>query len=961
MKLIGGLNLRKALNVMTPKGDTLNLARTAELPLGARTKQDLFAASNLPKVALNELSTGVASLAALTPTENAYAFPTNFLSRYQELLSKAGIPAANGTEANGFLNSVLLRDDKPHTAAFVRTAMENPKALDEVLSNIAKYTNNPNNAILPAEVADVSGAFDRAAFLPFLGSETLANGLVGAMKKDLARSGEQLLAAAEVGVGPDVAVIGQGPTGAAIARGLATKFAELGETEGAELSAAVIGGETTFSAGAQWNLNSPNRAVRGDEILGPGGPLNPIDDRLTDGDLSGGYYAKARVVDDMTKVSLHNSGLPVLSTALTSVGRQEGGGYLLRTGVGAVVPTNMVAFAAGLGDLPKSLATETGTAFVREQDALMKASIDQAKLGNSEPLRNFPLWVSGLDFNRAREELNDPLSMFATSATASKVKAEMAAIRVENPVLNTNGVEFRRLGADLGESRNAGSGPFVRGPISAYSEPYKTLALAQPVPDNGAGQNAYTARALYKSKLPVGEVPENALAQKVVGVVGFGDSARTALEGVTGFGPDSRSPRQLNVVPKLLWFVGEQGPRDCAEFYVGDLFKGFDAFSQKLISQGGPDLATLFRNKLRSVEGGSDADAIKGYLTEFSNLLTTAKPAEYFNQLLQGSGLTEAQTREAFGVFLKERDAVRPRYNQLVIPIEKGQIELVRQRVNDVQVLPASGTTPARQLLIGAAGERTIVDHVLDARGNETNLASVLGEITGGDKDPFNNPEKFELIEIIGRDGERQVVGKRLKGEDIFSFGPASGVVSNNTTNVGANKVSIFLNRPLNELGAETIAQEVLLRFKTDQLGTQEARAAKAATLETRFSELREAETIRAQADNRQLQNVRLAPNDRFLRSALERDPLSYLTSLNQILERTRYEGSDRLSIKVVRANADVVTVDAPTALLPALNAWIASRPASDFLRSALDGGKPVSIERSVDARGALVPLETWI
>ena len=340
----------------------------------------------------------------------------------------------------------------------------------------------------------------------------------------------------------------------------------------------------------------------------------------------------------------------------------------------------------------------------------------------------------------------------------------MAALRGgENPFLTVLGRELtlmmRRISETEAEFINE-IGQRINVPLAPgiLEEPYRSAALAQPVPNSGAPE-AYAARALYKAKLPVGEVPDTALAQKVVGVVGFGDSARTALEGVTGFGPDGRSPRQLNVVPKLLWFVGEQGPRDCAEFYTGDLFKGFEAFSQKLTSQGGPDLATLFRNKLRAVEGGTDAEAIKGYLNEFSQLLTTAKPAEYFNKLLEGSGLTEAQTREAFGVFLKERDAVRPRYNQLVIPIEKGQIELIRQRVNDVEVIPASGTTPARQVLIGAAGERIIVDHVLDARGNETNLGTVLGEITGGDKDPFNNPEKFELIEIIGRDGERQTVG----------------------------------------------------------------------------------------------------------------------------------------------------------------------------------------------------------
>ena len=959
MKLIGGSNLRKALNVMTPKADAVNLARTAELPLGARTRLDVFAAAPKVQVPLAELASGVASLAALTPSDSAYAFPTNFLRSYQELLSKAGIPAANGAEANNFLNSVLLRDDKPHTAAFVRTAMENPKALDEVLTNIAKYTNNPNNSILPAQVTDVSGAFDRAAFLPFLGSETLANGLVGAMKKDLERGGKQLVAAAEAGVGPDISVIGQGPSGAVLARGLATKFAEFNETEGAELSAAVIGGETTFSAGNQWNLNSPNRAVRGDEILGPGGPLNPIDDRLTDGDLSGGYYATAQAVDAMTKVSLHNSGLPVLTAQLASVGRQEGGGYLLRTGAGVTVPTNMVAFAAGLGDLPKALATDGATAFVREQDALMKSAIDQAKAGNSEPLRNFPLWVSVLDFNRAREELNDPLSMFATKATAGDIKA---ASRSENPLLRNNRLEFRRVSETEGEYRQIGSTVFRLYPLDKLAnDEYSTRALAQPVPAASGPEKEYLARALYKSKLPLAEISDSTLAQKVVGVVGFGDSARTALEGVTGFGPDSRSPRQLNVVPKLLWFVGEQGPRDCAEFYTGDLFKGFEAFDQKLKSFGGTDLSALFANKLREVPPDSNLDAIRGYLDQFSQLLTTAKPAEYFNKLLEGSGLTEAQTREAFGVFLKERDAVRPRYNQLVIPIEKGQIELIRQRVNDVQVIPASGAAPARQVLISATGERTIVDHVLDARGAETNVASVLGEITGNDKDPFNNPEKFEFIEVVGRDGERQIIGKRLKGEDIYSFGPASGVVSNNTTNVGANKVSIFLNRPLNEIGGEALAQEVLLRFKTDQLGTPEQRAVKATSLESRLEALRAAETIQANAAQRAQENVALAPVDRYLRSALERDPLSYLTSLNQLLERTQFSGGGRMSIKISRLADGFVTIDAPAGLSESLRNWATTRPASDFLRSALGGGKLVSIERGFDARGALVPLETWI
>ncbi len=902
MKLLTltGRTIRSALStVEAPKlSATADAARVA-------LKEDLFAVAPVAKTPVSELASGVTSLAKIVDAETAYAFPPNFVNRVRALMAKAGIPARDAA-TNNMLNALLLREDKPNTAAFVRTVMETPGALDEALANIARYTKSPTNAILPEAVKDVPGAFDRVAFLPFLGSEKLAAGLAAAVKKDLELSGEQLREATKSGVGPDITIVGQGPTGAVLARGLAG-----GLPEG--YSAAVVGGEPTFSAGAQWRLNSPNRAVTGDEFLGPGGPLNPIDDRLTDGDLSGAYYADANVIDRMAKLSLHASGLPVLTDSVTRIVGNREGTYTLRTASGATIQSNVVALAAGLGDSPRPLATPEGTKFVSDQYELVKTAIEQARAGNSKGLRNYPLFTSTLDFFRAREELNDPLAMFATSATAADVKA--------------------LKGERAGVSRRV-----------------------------AASFNDYITRALYRSKTNVAKVPDGAPAQKVVGVVGFGDSARTALEAVTGFGPDTRSPRQLNVVPKLLWFVGESGPADCAEFYTGDLVRGFDGFN-KALQASGTNLARLLRARLASVAAetrSNPQEYVKRYLAEFQNLLTTQKPKEYFDGLLENSGLSEQEKRAAFGVFLQERDAVRPRYNQLVIPIEKGQIELVQARVNDAAPVNIEGQ-PERLALTLGDGSVALVDHALDARGNVNDVASVVRDLTGQDKDPFNNPEKYDVLEVVDPAGNRRVVAKQLKGEGVLLIGPASGVVANNTTNVGANKVSIFLNRPLNELSAAALVNEVITRVRAQR---GDPPAGEVSPLEATLAELQSAKTLDVRLNRRGEEAVKLGRADEYLRSSLDRDPLAHQTDLSRILNDVRVVGADegeRLSIRISPDARTRLQLEAPTALLPALREWVATRAATDFLRSATDGGRSVSIEREVGADGRLINVETWL
>ncbi len=954
MKLLGptGASIREALSRMTPVARPLDFTRRSDLPLGALTAADTFASARPQPVALSSIASGVADLAALADPARAYAFPQAFLGQYEQLLTKAGL-TANRETANGLLNTLLIREDKPHTAAFVRTVMENSGALDQVLSNMARYVSNPTNAILTEAISDVAGAFDRVAFLPFLGSETLANGLSAAMKRDLDRGAQQLRVAAELGVATDVTVVGQGPSGATLARGLSNNLSS-------DLTAAVIGGETTFSAGEQWRLNSPTRAVRGEQ-QGPGGPLNPIDDRVADGDYVGDYYGRANVIDHMTKVSLHSSGLPVLTDTVRSLAKNpEAGGYTLTTASGVAHRTDLVVLASGLGDGPKPLDTPNGTSFVGQQYTLAKAAIERAQAdGDLSGLTPFPRWVSTLDFFRARNEFNDPLAMFATAANAGTLKQLTG---FEGRVINVAAFQYQVLGgnrvlrlADNGVYDISQFGGEVSRGLNEFFQAQRS--------ESGVG-GEYAARALYRTRQPLAQVADTTVAQKVVGVVGFGDSARTALEAVTGFGPDSRSPRQLGIAPKLVWFVGERGPRDCAEFYTGDLVRGFDGFNQALTAKGGPDLASLLRARLNAVSNGTDREVIGAYLNEFQRLLTTQKPKEYFDELLRDSGLTEQDRREAFGVFLQEREAVRPRYNQLVIPIEKGQIELVRERVTDAAPSTAAGVE--RVLLTLGSGKQTLVDHVLDARGNVNDIPQVLGELARGDRDPFSNPELHEEIEVVDPAGNRLVIGKRLRGEDIFVFGPASNVVKNNTTNVGANKVSIFLNRPLSELGAEALAQEAVLRLRTGQLGTAEARAAAATQLEARLDALRANEQIVVDPATRvEAPPLALRALSPLARSPLERDPLAHQTSLNELLGRVRAApetaAGQRLTVTIAPLGPDSVGIRGPQGLVEALQGWASSRPAAAFLRSALAGGRPVTIERSFDAQGRLVPVETWI
>ena len=962
MRLIGltGRTIQEALSRITPTATSLERAKKA-----AGLRPDEFLTNPAAPLSLERagangtLVTGAKSLASISDEGDRYAFAPSFVSRYQALLKTAGVGPVDARTANGMLNTLLLRKDKPNTAAFVRTVLENPLALDKALSNMSRYADSPTNGVLLEKITDVRGAFERTALLPFFGSTDLATGLAEAMKKDLARGGALLRTSIAAGVSPDITIVGQGPTGAVLARGLSNALP-------AEVNAAVVGGETTFSAGGQWYLNSPNRAETGVK-LGPGGPLNNLSPVVYDADLSGDYYAAANKIDLMSKMTLHSSGLPVLTENVSAITGNIADGYVLKTGSKSSVPTRVVALAAGLGDGPKPLGSAEGTQFVNSQYADLTKALAAAKNGDSKLLREYPLWSSTLDFFRVRDELNDPLSLFATAQTAKDLKGTLPIgplpllarqVKLGDLVLTlkpNEKVEFELNGKTVTRpDRELGVGQVVA----------VQLRRSQLETQVKAASEAYRARALYKAKVDPSFVPSGAKAQKVVAVIGLGDSGRTALEAITGFGPDARSPRQLNVVPKLLWYVGESGPTDCAEFYTGDLFKGFQGFNKALAKVGGPDLFSLFKTKVRLAAQNTTAEeGVRAYLNEFSQLLTTQKPKAYFDELLEGSGLTAKQKQEAFGVFLEERNAVRPRYNQLVIPIEKGQIEILPERVVDAGPTNAQGAQPERAVLLNGKNEVTLVDHVLDARGNVNDVAKVVSALTNGDKDPFNNPALYELVEVVDKEGKATIVGKKLVGHNVFLFGPASGVVSNNTTNVGANKVSIFLNRPNNEAGAEALAQLVAQQVKEGRFGTAEARAAAAKKADAALTAFNEADQISVGSLSRRSEaTVDLARNDTRLRSALDRNPYAHQTELNAILRRISVRDTDgRFSVRITPEGANKVTIDGPTLLLPLLTEWAKTRSASAYLRSATSGDRSVTIERAVGANGRLVPVENWL
>ncbi len=963
MRLIGltGRTIQEALARITPKAPSLERAkRTLGVP------EDGFLTNPAPPLSLERagekgtLVSGAKSLASISVVDNRYDFAPNFVSRYQALLKTSGVGTVDARTANGMLNTLLLREDKPNTAAFVRTVLENPLALDKALSNMSRYIDSPTNNVLLENVTDVRGAFERTALLPFFGSNDLAYGLSEAMKKDLARDGNLLRSSIDAGVSPDITIIGQGPTGAVLARGLSNALP-------ADANAAVVGGETTFSAGGQWYLNSPNRAETGVK-LGPGGPLNNLSPVVYDADLSGDYYAAANKIDLMSKMTLHSSGLPVLTENVSAITGNIQDGYQLKTGSKSSVPTRVVALAAGLGDGPKPLGSAEGTEFVNSQFTQLTKALATAKNGDSKLLREYPLWSSTLDFFRVREELNDPLSLFATALTAKDLKGTLPTgqLPVAARQVTLGDAVFTLKPQDKVEYELNGKivtrpqREFGSGQVVAFQ-----LRRSQLDAQVNAASDAYRARALYKAKVDPAFVPASTKAQKVVAVIGLGDSGRTALEAITGFGPDARSPRQLNVVPKLLWYVGESGPTDCAEFYTGDLFKGFQGFNKALAKVGGPDLFTLFKTKVRLAEQNTTPEeGVRAYLNEFSQLLTTQKPKAYFDELLADSRLSAEQKQAAFGVFLEERNAVRPRYNQLVIPIEKGQIEILPERIVDSGPTKALAGQPERAMLINGKNELTLVDHVLDARGNVNDVAKVVSALTNGDKDPFNNPALHELVEVVDRDGNATIVGKKLTGHNVFLFGPASGVVSNNTTNVGANKVSIFLNRPNNEVGAEALAQLVASQLKEGTFGTPDARAAALKKADAALTALAEEEklSVGSLTRLRDETTVELARNDTRLRSALDRNPYAHQTELNAILGRLNVRDREgRLSIRIRPEGANKVTIEGPSSVLPLLTEWAKTRAASAYLRSATSGDRSVTIERAVGENGRLVPVENWL
>lgn len=872
-------------------------ARSAAIKLGANNPTDVFRATRsetVPRINLGQSWNTVVKSAS----SQAVSFSAPVITEMRTLLGKLGFPEGELSKekiASG-LQALLLDPSDPQLAAFVRTVASKPELSTEWALNLARYNEvldaNPA-AALPAEITNPAAALRRLSLIGFTGSPTLAKSLHGALQRDLAQRGEDFVAALKQGVTPDVAIIGQGPTASVLAE-------RLSSADGART--VVIGDVPTFEPGAGWDLNSPTRATTDFKPGVVGGALNFFSNVMTDGDLSGRYYSNAGTMHQVTTADLHTSGTPVVTSKVETVSRSESGGYVLRT-PDLEVPTKMVALAAGLGDSPKRLPSDAGTQFMKDQYGLADQVIDKARNGTlTKAELNEVQALSTLQHFRLSTRLNNPLSMMAPVFTSTEA-----------------------------------------------------VALNEGFPSSPA-KAEYLQRALYKTR---GEALAEVPAQRVVAVVGLGDSSRTAIESITAFGPDARSPRQLNIAPKVVWYVGESGPKDCAEFYVGDLVRGFEGVSDELAKKG-VDFPALLGARIASrIDSNSSSEsAIKSALSVFSELLTTAKPKELFKELLGRTSLTEAEREAAFSVFLKERDAVRPRYNSLVIPIEKGQVEIVNDRVQNVSDVTEDSVTDGTNFMgsvqvTESNGRVARYDLLLDGRGNENNVGELLSPITGKTTNPFDDPEAHELIKVIDPEGNEAIVGKRLKGEDIFLFGPAAGVVSENPTPVGANVVSIFLNAPLNQLGGEALAKEVMLRLESGQLGSAEERAGDA-QVEDQIVARR---SLMRLFPGRAERTFEFAPFNSLVRSPQELDPLAFEAQLNELLAKCRVPVTVRaqypnMDLQVTRksdpfGNQEFVVTGADALLGPV--AELFQTPAGRALLASLPAGGEFRIERNVD------------
>jgi hypothetical protein len=286
-----------------------------------------------------------------------------------------------------------------------------------------------------------------------------------------------------------------------------------------------------------------------------------------------------------------------------------------------------------------------------------------------------------------------------------------------------------------------------------------------------------------------------------------------------------------------------------------------------------------------------------------------------------------------------------------------------------VEDVRESASLPDRLSLKDSNGNQTLVDYVLDGRGNVNGLGEVLSGLTGSTEDPFSNPDQHVLVKVFdGSDLNGITVGKKLKNEDVYLFGPASGVVTKTGTNVGQNTVSLFLNAPLNEMGGEALLRECLQKLQRGEMGSASERVSQNAQLKRLFDEFETSRELPTDLETIPPPvRVSLPTRTINLRDPLESDPTVHLATLNDLLSRARVtDASPGSRVRIVISYdpqtppGNTATIQAPSGLGDAVSEWVKG-PGASYVKG-LSPQRPLVIERGVDAAtGRVVPVETYL
>ncbi len=411
----------------------------------------------------------------------------------------------------------------------------------------------------------------------------------------------------------------------------------------------------------------------------------------------------------------------------------------------------------------------------------------------------------------------------------------------------------------------------------------------------------------------------------------------------------------------MLWFVGKDGPASCVEFYTGQLKSAFEGVQELFDSDA--ELKGLNLNVFRLLTDqalkaagtrGPPEQSLANALDFFSQFLGVKEPREFVQKTF--GNLTEGQRARIEGAFLKARKAIRPRYNQLVQPIGKGQIKLITDQV--AQMKPVETPLGQKLVMTGPGGQQYMVDHAVGCIGNSNDVDEVIDEMLDGRKGKLpvlKDPNLFEFIRATGPSGESQVVGKRLKSDpDIIFVGPgAIADYQQNKTAVGANTVSIFLNKPLNDLVGAGLAAAIIEAEKNSSREVNDKRAAVDIAYASGLEGLAQKQLFAvAPGTARQAARVEVGELDRRLGAAFAPGgKVAFDVALRELFARFRSKPGAALEIRFTPDKNGTVQVNAPEGALSAVEALIRSSPSVSSYLSRLT--RPLSINRICDEFGA--------